>query len=127
MPISMLDGWRKDDPPMTKTPVEADVPEYLCHIGMGSSATPLEVTVGDLTLIAVYYLLQVGEYMCKSSRNNTKQTVQFRVKGVTFFRYCNGSLYQLLWNAPDGMILSAHSATLKLDNQKIGWKGMCIH
>ena len=124
----MLNGWRKEDPPTEKKlPVEANIPEYLCHIGMCSSATPLEVTAGDLTLIAFYYLLRVGEYTCKSTCNNTKQTVQFRVKDVTFFWYVNGALCQLPWDAPDDIIMSAHLATHKLDNQKNRWKGMCIH
>jgi hypothetical protein len=31
-------------------------------------------------MIAFYYLLRVGEYTVKGSRNNTKQTVQFKYK-----------------------------------------------
>jgi hypothetical protein len=30
-------------------------------------------------------------------------------------------------NAPQCLILTANSATLKLDNQKNGWKGICVH
>jgi hypothetical protein len=124
----MLDGWRKADPPSEKKlPVEADVPEYLGYFGNTVSATPLEAAVGDLTLIAFYYLLRVGEYTCKGVRNNTKQTVQFRVQDVTFFSHFNGQLRQLPRDAPEDLIMSAHSATLKLDNQKNGWKGVCIH
>jgi hypothetical protein len=37
-------------------------------------------------MIAFYYLLQVGEYTVKGSRNNTKQTVQFKYEDVTFFK-----------------------------------------
>jgi hypothetical protein len=124
----MLDGWRKADPPSEKKlPVEADVPEYLGYFGNTVSATPLEAAVGDLTLIAFYYLLRVGEYTCKGVRNNTKQTVQFRVQDVTFFSHFNGQLRQLPRDAPEDLIMSAHSATLTLDNQKNGWKGVCIH
>jgi hypothetical protein len=123
-----LDGWRKDDPPTTKKlPVEADVPEHLCNVGTRPGATSLEAAVGDLTLIAFYYLLRVGEYTCKGTRNSSKQTVQFKVEDVTFFQSCNGSLRQLPRNASPEQIMSAHSATLKLDNQKNGWKGVCIH
>jgi hypothetical protein len=124
----MLDGWRKQDPPTAKKlPVEADIPEYLCKLGSWPNATELERTVGDLTVIAFYYLLHVGEYTCKGARNNTKQMVQFKMEDVTFFHMHNGRLRQLARNAPAGAILSAHSATLKLDNQKNGWKGVCIH
>ena len=40
----------------------------------------------DLTMVAFYYLLRVGEYTVKGSRNNTKQTVQFKYEDVTFFK-----------------------------------------
>jgi hypothetical protein len=124
----MLDGWRKQDPPTSKKlPVEADVPEYLCKMGASPHATDLERAVGDLTVIAFYYLLRVGEYTCKGARNNTKQTVQFKMEDVTFFRMCQGRLQQLPRNASESEIMTAHSATLKLDNQKNGWKGVCIH
>ena len=83
----MLQGWRKDDPPtIKKLPVEADVPEFLSAAGTTSAATALDQAIGDLTLIAFYYLLRVGEYTIKQNRNYSKQTVQFRVKDVTFFR-----------------------------------------
>lgn len=107
--------------------MEVDVPEYLCQLGTAPSASALEAAVGDLTLIAFYYLLRVGEYTCKSAQNNSKQMVQFKVEDVTFFHYQNGRLQQLPRNAPNHLVLSAHSATLKLDNQKNGWKGVCIH
>ncbi|KAL3793071.1 hypothetical protein HJC23_003079 [Cyclotella cryptica] len=125
----MLDGWRKHDPPTAKKlPVEANVPEYLCKLGSSPYATELERAVGDLTVIAFYYLLRVGKYTCKGARNNTKQTVDsFKMEGVTFFRMNNGRLQQLARNAPAEAIMSAHSATLKLDNKKNGWKGVCIH
>jgi hypothetical protein len=123
-----LDGWRKADPATSKKlPVEADVPEYLCRVGTSPRATALEAAVGDLTLIAFYYLLRVGEYTCKSARNSSKQTVQFKAEDVTFFSMHSGRLQQLPRNAPTDLIMTAHSATLKLDNQKNGWKGVCIH
>ena len=87
---------------------------------MSPVATPLKVAVGDLTTIAFYYLLRVDKYPCKNLRNSTKQTVQFHQKDVTFFRYVIGSLQQLPRNALDHIIMSAHSATLKQDNQKNG-------
>jgi hypothetical protein len=124
----MLDGWRKGDPATTKKlPVEADVPAFLCNISAAPSATPLDAAVGDLTVIAFYYLLRVGEYTTKRSRNDTKQTVQFKVEDVTFFSNQSGRLQQLPRNAPASLLLTASSATLKLDNQKNGWKGVCIH
>jgi hypothetical protein len=124
-----LDGWRKSDPPPTKNlPVEADIPEYLCHLGLAKNASPLDKAVGDLAVIAFYYLLRVGEYTIKGTRNSSKQTVQFKVEDVTFFgKDSSGNLVQVGRNAPRELIMSAQSATLKLDNQKNGWRGVCIH
>jgi len=125
----MMDGWRKEDPPTEKKlPVEADVPEFMANIGRQAHATPLQQTIGDLALIAFYFLLRIGEYTGKPSRNESKQTEQFKVKDVTFFRRDKaGQLRQLPRNAEAHLIMSANSATLKLDNQKNGWKGVCIH
>jgi hypothetical protein len=83
----ILDGWRKEDPPTTKQlPVEADVPELLAENGRDGNATELDRAIGDLTLIAFYYLLRIGEYTIKGTRNETKQTVQFKFEDVTFFK-----------------------------------------
>ena len=125
----MIEGWKRDDPPvMKKLPVEADVPELLARIGQRTTANELDRAIGDLSLIAFYYLLRVGEYTVKSTRNNTKQMVQFRVSDVTFFgKDKSGHLRQLSRTATTLSIMNAHIATLKLDNQKNGWKGVCIH
>ena len=124
-----IEGWRKADPPTTKQlPVESDVPELLVATGRRPGASELVKAVGDWTLVAFYYLLRVGEYTIKGSRNETKQTTQFRMRDVTFFRKDKqGRLRQLSRLAPAWAILSADGATLKLDNQKNGWKGVCIH
>jgi hypothetical protein len=82
-----LDGWHKADPPTTKQlPVESDVPEFLAAAGSKPGATELVKAVGDWTLIVFYYLLRIGEYNIKGSRNKTKQTTQFRLRDVTFFQ-----------------------------------------
>ena len=95
---------------------------------MEPGANKLDKAIGDLVLIAFFYLVRVGEYTIKGSQNNTKQTVQFRVQDVTFFKRDNaGRLQQLSWSSLGTDILTADSATLKLDNQKNGWKGVCIH
>jgi hypothetical protein len=77
-----------------------------------------------LALIAFYYLLQIGEYTVKGKQNNTKQTVQFKLKDVKFFKkHKAGTLVCLPNNASPILMMIADSATLKLDNQKNGWKG----
>ena len=125
----MYDGWRKADPPTRKMlPVEADVPEFLAGVGRGVMATELDRAVGDLALIAFYYLLRVGEYTIKGTRNETKQTVQFKKEDITFFKKnSQGQLRCLPRDAPVHIIMTADGATLKLDNQKNGWKGVCVY
>ncbi len=122
-------GWRKEDPPTTKQlPVEADVPKLLAERGLVSTATSLDRAIGDLSLIAFYYLLRIGEYTVKGNQNNTKQTIQFKYKEVTFFKKNRaGQLQCLPRNAPAHLIATADGATLKFDNQKNGWKGVCIY
>ena len=125
----MLDGYGKEDPAtIKKLPVQADVPELLVSTAYQGTGTAQNKAAVDLTMIAFYYLLRVGEYTVKGSRNSTKQTVQFKYEDVTFFRKNNrGQLRCLPRNAPDDLISSADGATLKLDNQKNGWKGVCVY
>ena len=79
-------------------------------------------------MIAFYYLLWVGEYTIKSLQNNTKQTIQFMYKDVLFFKKNNpGQLRCLPQDAPTSLIATANGATLKLDNQKNGWTGICVY
>ena len=112
--------------------MEADVPELLVEMGYGKLGSIQSQAVGDLSLIAFYYLLCIGEYTVKRQRDRTKrarkQTVQFKVEDVTFFKTDkHGILRCLPCNAPFSLIMTAESTTLKLDNQKNGWKGVCIH
>jgi hypothetical protein len=50
------------------------------------------------------------------------------MEDVTFFKTDKrGILRCLPLNAPDSLIMTAESATLKLNNQKNSWKGVCVH
>jgi hypothetical protein len=129
----MIHGYTKEDPPTKKKlPVEADVPELLIRMGYGKSGSTHAQAVGGVSLIAFYYLLQIGEYTVKQKRDRTqrakKQTIQFKLEDVTFFKSDkNGTLRCLPHNASYSLIMTAESATLKLDNQKNSWKGVCVH
>ncbi len=53
---------------------------------------------------------------------------RFKLEDVTFFKTDkNGILRCLPRNAMHSLIMTAESATLKLDNQKNSWKGVCMH
>jgi hypothetical protein len=101
-----FDGWQKEDPPtLKKLLVEADVPEFIAEQGLRAAAMELEKAVGDLTLIAFYYLLCVGEYTTKGTCNKTKQTVQFKYANILFFKKnAWGQLQCLSRSAPDSLI-----------------------
>ncbi len=84
--------------------------------------------IGDLSLIAFYYLLHIGEYMVKGTCNKTKQTVQFKYEDITFFKKnASGQLQCLPRDASAHLIATADGVTMKLDNQKNGWKGICVY
>ena len=125
----MLEGFSKLDPAtVKKLPIEVDIPNRLAEKGYSHGANELSKAVGDLAIIAFYYLLRVGEYTSKATRNNTKQTKQFKLEDITFFKRVNGRLRQLSRkNASDEDIMSADSCTLKIDNQKNGWRGVCVN
>jgi hypothetical protein len=62
----------------------------------------------------------VGEYTCKATRQESKQTVQFKFEDITFLkRNTKGQLRCIAQTAPDWMIATANGATLKLDNKKM--------
>ena len=125
----MLKGWSKVDPATKKKlPVESDVPEFMATMGLRKEATELERRVGDLALVAFYYLLRVGEYAVTGTKSADKQTTQFTVKDVAFFRKnAMGQLRQLGKKATNEQLLTAAGATLRLRDQKNGWKNVCIH
>ena len=129
-PLSIImSGYRKWDKPVEKKqPVGIDVPELLCTLGQMGFASEKDAVLGDWVLIAFYYLLRVGEYTQKSSRQETKQTVEFRMMDVTFFTDDGpeGKIRQLPLDASDEDILNAKGATLRLGNQKNGWKNVCV-
>jgi hypothetical protein len=72
-------------------------------------------------MIAFYYLLQVGKFRIKGSRNSTKQTVQIKYEDVSFFKKnTRGQLRCLPRDALAEIISAADCAALKLDDKKMG-------
>ncbi len=79
-------------------------------------------------MIVFYYLLRIGEYTTKGTQNNSKQTEEFKMGDIMFFaKDKHGHLWCLPCDAPSDQIASADGATMKLDNQKNGWKGVCVY
>jgi hypothetical protein len=79
-------------------------------------------------MIVFYCLLHIGKYTTKRTRNNSKQKEEFKLGDITFFRKdAQGNLRCLPHDAHADLIESADGATMKLDNQKNGWKGVCVY
>ena len=124
-----MEVWRKEDPTTKKKLVVGiDVPEILAELGMEKYTTEMVKAVGDCAVIVFYYLLRLGEYTVEKQRNETKQTVHFKLEDTMFSRQdAKGNVCQLPINALDGEIFSADGATLKLDHQKNVCKGVCVY
>ena len=71
----MLDGFRKKDPPVKKMlPIEVRLPELICLHGLNPLASEQDKAVGDLSLIAFYYILRRGKYCVNTTaRTRSKQ------------------------------------------------------
>jgi hypothetical protein len=120
----MLRGYRRDDPkssPQLAVPVA--ITEHILRQQWKSSPhCPQRQAIADLTNIAFYYLLRVGEYT--KPRNTKTNTIPFRVRDITF-RTADGRLIPS--NQPLETLLTAAEATIRMPNQKNGVKGQCIH
>ena len=83
--------------------------------GTAHDVTKRMRTVGDWLLVALYYLLCIGEYTVKAEQSQSKQTKQFKMKDVHFFcKNKHGNLCLLHQNASEDAIMDADGATLKV-------------
>ena len=119
---------RREDPPaIPQLAVPVTVPNEMARAGYASTS-PLLQAIGDLALIAFYYLLRVGEYTkprfvtINGRQVRATRTVQFHVRDVGFFK--NGRI--LPRRSPLSMLLTADQCTLKITNQKNGRMGETI-
>ena len=85
--IQVVLDWRKkeDSPTMKKLLIEFNILEFLVRLVMSNDVGERQKIMANLILIDFYYLLRVREYTCKQKRTDEKQTVQLRLKDVTFF------------------------------------------
>ena len=81
-----MEGWKKDNQRTKKKfSVGIDDTEVLAGLGVAWDATEVVKTVGNYTLIELYYLMRVGEYKLKGKRNDMKQTVQLKLEDTISF------------------------------------------
>ena len=122
----LIEGFhREDPPPVPQLAVPVTVPQELQR----AAKSVKQRTVADLSIIAFYFLLRVGEYThprrssASATAGHETRTVQFTVGNVGFFK--DGQL--LPRTAPLRDLLAADQATLKITNQKNGRMGEVIH
>lgn len=124
-----IEGFRRDNPPsIPQLAVPVSVPEEAAQIGHASN-DPFHKAVGDLSLVAFYFLLRSGEYTKprRVRHNNAMvpatRTRQFRVKDVGFWK--NGK--QLSRYQPLSILLTADAASMRIDNQKNSRMGQVLY
>jgi hypothetical protein len=125
----LMEGYRRQDPPaVPQLAVPIKVPNKVRQSGYASTCNK-QKAIGDLAVIAFYYLLRVGEYtrprMVNTSQGKKRatRTIQFHIKDVGFFK--NHKI--LPRHSPLHILLTADECTLKISNQKNGRMGETIH
>ena len=122
-PLEMqMEGFRRADPiPVPELAVPVEVAWWFGNLGQNASGEATRA-VGDLDMVAFFYLLRVGEYTSTKTKRRTR-TKQFRVRDVSFQK--EGRILDPA--APLNILMTASGATLKLTNQKNGIRGSCVH
>ena len=127
-----IEGFRREDPPaVPQLALPVTVPLHMAEQAY-ATGTPTnnnqDQAIADLSVIAFFYLLRVGEYMAPrvASQNGcivrATRTVQFTVGNIGFFR--KGKI--LSRKSPLATLLKAAQCTLKITNQKNGRMGETI-
>ena len=126
--LSRLFATYNNSDPATQSQIALPVAlfeDIMAHEGASTLAN-VKATA-DLTIIAFYFLLRVGEYTKPSGRRPTR-TTQFRLKDATFWRQQDdGTLVRLPFNAPAEALLLSQAVTLTLDNQKNSIRDSTLH
>jgi len=118
----LLEGYRRADPPsQPKLAVPLVVPRHL--VIKGGIGTDRQKAVGDLALIAFYYLLRVGEYTYHK-KSEKRRTQQFRISDIALWADKN----RLNPTLPLKYLYThCTAATLSISNQKNGKRSQVIH
>ena len=125
-----LEGMRREDPPaIPQLALPITVPNYLHDEAYSEQCDcPWQQAIADLSQIAFYFLLRVGEYTKpRYTKHNGRtvratRTVQFRVQDIGFFK--SGKV--LPRRSPLLDLSEADQVTMKITNQKNGRMGETI-
>jgi len=114
------EAYKREDPTSVKQlAVPVDIPNRIYMATRTKDNKKLKA-VGELAMIAFYFLLRVGEYTCHGTE--TRRTKSFRLRNIKFFT-AKGMvpLAQLYRHATQVNLVS-----LTIENQKNGKKGATI-
>jgi hypothetical protein len=95
--------------------------EYLMDLWKASTSEKVQA-VCDMSTIAFYYLLHVGEYT-DHRRKDRRQTKQFWACDITFYN-CQHTIIPN--TAPLAQLYTATKAAMRITNQKNGTRGSII-
>ena len=110
------EGYRREDPATEKQmAVPVSVPNCVFR-NTRESNDPRVKAIGELVLIAFYFLLRVGEYTHHTSQRRTQQ---FRLGDMKFFAQDQQVSTDQLDSYRDRITV----VSLTIENQKNGWKG----
>ena len=123
-PISqLLEGYKREDPPpQPKLAVPVRVPNLLVTTGTHSVCQKTKA-IGDMAIIAFYYLLRVGEYTYHKPDENRK-TKQFCIGDVKFWK---GTKLLPQSKTTNYLITNCTAATLSIVAQKNDAKNQSVH
>jgi len=111
-----MEGYRREDPATEKQmAVLVSIPNFVFR-NTKESKDPRTKAMGELVLIAFYFLLCVGEYTHHTSQ---RQTQQFRLGHMKFFAQDRQVLTDQLESYRDRITV----VSLTIENQKNGRKG----
>jgi hypothetical protein len=117
-----IEGYRRQDPPAQhKLAVPVSLVEFLVEVGTASPSAKVEA-ICDMSAIAFYYLLRVGEYT-GHRKGERRRTKQFRAGDVTFYDRHHNIIPN---DAPLETLYTAAKATMRITNQKNGTRGSLI-
>jgi integrase len=118
----LIEAYRRQDPPAQhKLAVPVSLVEHLQDLRKTSSSEKV-ITVCDMSTIAFYYLLRVGEYTGHRKKDR-RRTKQFRACDITFY----DRTHTIIPNtAPLTTLYTATKAAMHITNQKNGTRGSII-
>jgi hypothetical protein len=118
----LIESYRRQDPPpQHKLAVPVSVVNHLVAVGNKSTSDKLQASC-DMSAIAFYFLLRVGEYT-GHRRKEKRRTKQFRACDIIFY---DGSDNIIPNTSPLTQLYCATTAVMRITNQKNGTRGSRI-